>query len=158
MCSLWMKIGNEDNLNNGLNSYNSYRFKAFYDAIIAKYPHMNIMASAVSVGAQIGTSSADNHIYSRPDAFVAKYANYDHFSLTHKTLIGEYAVIRDNNLTGRLRYPSWIGTVSEAIFLIGAERNTDHIIGASYAPLLQNLNSAQWTVSLDLCSTWAFCY
>jgi alpha-N-arabinofuranosidase len=38
--------------------------------------------------------------------------------------------------------------VSEAVFLLGAERNADRIWGASFAPLLQNLNSYQWTPDL----------
>lgn len=41
---------------------------------------------------------------------------------------------------------AWIGSVGEAIFTLGAERNTDKIIGASYAPGFQNLNSYQWAV------------
>ena len=32
----------------------------------------------------------------------------------------------------RLAFPSWTGSVAEAVFLIGAERNSDFIIGASY--------------------------
>lgn len=44
-----------------------------------------------------------------------------------------------------------IGTVSEAVFLLGLERNSapNKIYGASYAPLLQNLNSFEWTVGLS---------
>lgn len=37
----------------------------------------------------------------------------------------------DWNMT-RLPFPIWIGSVSEAVFLIGAERNSDIILGASY--------------------------
>jgi hypothetical protein len=46
-------------------------------------------------------------------------------------------------------FPFWIGAVSEAVFMIGAERNAavDRVWGASYAPTLQNLNSYEWTVS-----------
>lgn len=43
-------------------------------------------------------------------------------------------------------YTYWIGAISEAVFLLGAERNSDKIFGSSFAPLLQNLNSFQWTV------------
>lgn len=59
----------------------------------------------------------------------------------------------------------WIGTVAEAVFLIGAERNADKIFGAAYvrhsqthyelfslilaqAPLFQNLDSYQWAPDL----------
>ena len=68
---------------------------------------------------------------------------------------GEYAVIEGNNASmasvdwssnrERLAFPSWEGSVAEAVFLLGAERNSDMIIGASYAPTLQNSNSYQWT-------------
>ena len=43
-------------------------------------------------------------------------------------------------------YPVWIGAVSEAIWSIGAERNTDAVVGMSYAPGFQNLNSYSWSV------------
>jgi alpha-L-arabinofuranosidase len=57
------KIGNEDNLNNGLSSYNSYRFTIFYNAIIAKYPNMKIIASTTSWTSQSGSSLGDDHEY-----------------------------------------------------------------------------------------------
>jgi alpha-N-arabinofuranosidase len=47
-----------------------------------------------------------------------------------------------------LQYPIWIGAVGEAIYTLGAERNGDIVIGASYAPGFQNLNNFQWGVSL----------
>lgn len=45
-------------------------------------------------------------------------------------------------------WPYWIGSVSEAIFVIGMERNADRVWGWSYAPVLQNLNSYQWSPDL----------
>lgn len=42
----------------------------------------------------------------------------------------------------------WIGSVAEAIFVLGAERNADRVWGLSYAPLLQNLNSYEWSPDL----------
>lgn len=42
----------------------------------------------------------------------------------------------------------WIGSVAEAIFILGAERNADRVWGLSYAPLLQNLNSYEWSPDL----------
>jgi len=47
-----------------------------------------------------------------------------------------------------LQYPIWVGAVGEAIYTLGAERNGDIVIGASYAPGFQNLNDFQWAVSL----------
>jgi alpha-N-arabinofuranosidase len=43
----------------------------------------------------------------------------------------------------RLIFPWWTGVVSEGLFTIGAEINSDVVIGASYAPLLYNLNGHQ---------------
>lgn len=36
----------------------------------------------------------------------------------------------------RSPFPFWIGSVAEAVFTIGSERNADKIIGASYVRLL----------------------
>jgi len=32
-------------------------------------------------------------------------------------------------------YPWWIGSVAEAVFLLGAERNADKILGTTYVRL-----------------------
>ena len=53
---------------------------------------------------------------------------------------GEYAAVQPNVPEGggvnwndsRWAYPEWIGTVAEAVFLVGAERNADKIFGAAY--------------------------
>lgn len=45
-------------------------------------------------------------------------------------------------------WPYWIGSVSEAVFVIGMERNADRVWGWSYAPVLQNLNSYEWSPDL----------
>lgn len=77
---------------------------------------------------------------------------FDNYPANRSTFIGEYASVQPNlegqssvNWTDvRWKFPYWIGTVSEAVFLIGAERNADKILGASYAPLFQNLDSYEW--------------
>lgn len=33
-------------------------------------------------------------------------------------------------------YPFWLGSVAEAVFLLGAERNADLIIGTTYVSLI----------------------
>jgi alpha-L-arabinofuranosidase len=105
----------------------------------------------VAVNPQIGNAGGDYHQYTRPDYFASQFNFFDHFPTAHKTLIGEYANVQPNapTLQGtdwdapKFEYPVWVGTVAEAVFLIGAERNTDQIIGAAYAPLFNNLNSYQ---------------
>lgn len=41
-------------------------------------------------------------------------------------------------------FPFWYGSVAEAIYLLSGERNSDKVIGASYAPGFMNLNRWQW--------------
>lgn len=41
-------------------------------------------------------------------------------------------------------FPFWYGSVAEAIYLLGAERNSQKIIGAAYAPGFMNMNDWQW--------------
>ena len=154
----YIEIGNEDNLNGGSDSYSAYRFSAFYDAIIAQYPDLIIIGSTIAYSPKPGSAYGDYHEYTRPDDFVLQYDYFDNSSTVHKTFVGEYAVIQPNDGTPsdganfdlpRSLWSTWIGSVSEAVFEIGLERNTDKILGASYAPLLQNLNSCEWSVSLS---------
>lgn len=165
----YVEIGNEDNLSNGLATYQAYRLQDFYNAIRAKYPNMTIMASTSPADLNgngnhqplPGNAVQDFHEYDRPDDFVSQFHLFDsdNWTTEHKTLIGEYATIEGNvagggpvdwsGATPRLEFPFWIGSVAEAVFSIGStERNTDKIIGMSYAPGFQNLNSAQWTPDL----------
>ncbi|KAI5275550.1 putative vacuolar segregation protein [Aureobasidium subglaciale] len=151
----YVEIGNEDNLGGGNASYSAYRLPMFTSAIKAVYPDITIIGSTPTVDPIPDYISLDYHEYSRPDNFVKEFNLFDHYNRSHPILIGEYAVIEPNNATmasvdwtsgaTRLAFPSWTGSVAEAVFLLGAERNSDFIIGASYAPTLQNLNSYQWT-------------
>ena len=149
----YVEVGNEDNLGAGGGSYPA-RFQMFYDAIKAKYPDMHVIASTVAY-ALPGDALGDYHEYTRPDYFVGQFNFFDQANATHKTLIGEYAVVQPNIAAGggvnwnnpRSPYPFWIGSVAEAVFLLGAERNADAILGASYAPLLQDISTSaayQW--------------
>lgn len=92
--------------------------------------------------------------------YPTQFGMWDNVNRSHPILIGEYATIQGNkaNATAevdwdgeaRLPYPIWIGAVAESIYTLGAERNGDIVIGASYAPGFQNTNSIQWAVSLSL--------
>lgn len=61
----------------------------------------------------------------------------------------------------KVKFPSWIGAVAEAVWSLGAERNGDAVVGMSYAPGFQNVNSYQWSVcfpsSLLLTALAIFC-
>lgn len=108
---------------------------------------MNVIASTAASTTKPGNSGQDDHQYSLPDLNVLSFNYFDQYTRDHKTFVGEFAAVQ-SNIPGdpsagvnwgaaKWVYPQWIGTVSEAIFLLGIERNTDKMIGASYAPLLQ---------------------
>lgn len=71
------------------------------------------------------------------------------------TVVGEYSVLsRDRaggvdweNGEGRFVYPTMVAALGEAIFALAMERNPQVVTLSSYAPLFQNFNSYQWTVS-----------
>lgn len=134
----YVEVGNEDMLSNGLESYKAYRFKAFYDAITAKYPDIQVLASTIDLTLP-ETAGGDYHLYDTPDNFVSKFNMFDSFAPEHPILLGEIAATSplngediDWNDTHFSLYPWWIGTVAEAVFLIGAERNADRVIGSTY--------------------------
>ncbi|KAH8593964.1 glycoside hydrolase superfamily [Bisporella sp. PMI_857] len=153
----YVEVGNEDHLGNASYSYSQYRFRAYNDAIKAKYPDITVISSTGDFTALAEGSATDFHQYARPDLKASQFGLWDHVATPdHLTLIGEYAVIQQNSATqqsvdwsaAKLRFPTWIGAVGETIFSFSAERNSPGILGSSYAPLLQNLNGYQWTPDL----------
>lgn len=46
---------------------------------------------------------------------------------------------------GRLAYPTLAGSVAEAAFMTGMERNSDVVFASAYAPSLQHIRNYQWT-------------
>ena len=155
----YVEVGNEDNLNGGEESYVTYRYQAFYDAITAKYPDIMVIASTTAIALPEPASTAagaDYHEYTRPDHFVSQFNYFDVNTSSHLTFIGEYATVQPNDPrqvgvdwnAPRMPFPFWVGTVAEAVFLLGAERNSGAMLGAAYAPTFQNLNSYEWAPDL----------
>jgi alpha-N-arabinofuranosidase len=71
--------------------------------------------------------------------------------LTDK-ITGEIAATEYNNGVGIdwgnthfSLYPWWLGSVAEAVFLLGAERNADKIIGTTYV----SFDLSLWPLSKD---------
>ncbi|TGO18286.1 hypothetical protein BTUL_0011g00920 [Botrytis tulipae] len=153
----YVEVGNEDNLSGGEPSYIAYRWPMFYNAIHAKYPDILVISSAqdlLSVGPP-HESATDFHQYLRPDDFAVQFDLFDNANRSYPILLGEYAVIQPNAngapvnwSAAKMDYGTWVGAVGEAIYLLGMERNGDIVIGASYAPGFQNINSFQWTPDL----------
>ncbi|GMF77586.1 unnamed protein product [Aspergillus oryzae] len=140
-----VEIGNEDMLGGGCESYVE-RFTAFYDAIHAAYPDLTIIASTdqssclpskLPEGAWV-----DYHNYNTADNLVKQFSQFDNKDRSVPYFIGEYSCQQDN------AWPFMQGSVAEAVYMIGIERNSDVVKMAAYAPLLQLVNSTQWTPNL----------
>lgn len=142
----YLEIGNEQH-----GELYAKRYNLFYDAIHAKYPQLKLIA-AMGIGDVDGQTLkymdhvqyADEHSYK--GAFWAM-GNYDHFDRyprdkEWKVYVGEYAT---NNGVGR---GNMIASLSDAVYIMGMERNGDLIKMSSYAPLLANVNDEDWPVNL----------
>jgi alpha-L-arabinofuranosidase len=137
----YAEIGNEDFFDQS-GSYNSYRFPMFYDAIKAAYPQLKIIATTPVTSRT--PDVIDDHYYSNdPDVIAGDAHTYDTTSRSGpKHLVGEFAVTQGAP-TGTLA-----GALGEAAFLTGLERDADVVLGASYAPLLVNVNADSWPTNL----------
>jgi alpha-L-arabinofuranosidase len=136
----YMEIGNE----NGGTPY-SQRWPLFVNAIHAKYPEIKFVVDRWQ-GGYPSTPKADivdEHFYDNPEFFMRQATHFDKYDRNGpKIFVGEYAVTQ-NTGKGNLR-----GAIGEAAFMTGLERNSDHVIMASYAPLLVNLNHRAWNPDL----------
>lgn len=85
----YVEVGNEDNLGGGGDSYESYRFQAFKDAINEKYPDILVFASTAAYDfAETEDAGEDYHQYTRPDYFVGQFGFFDSYTTGFKTMIG----------------------------------------------------------------------
>ena len=114
------------------------RYKPFYEAIKARYPQLQAIATSAVSSAPVDI--LDDHYYPDPDFFIAHHDHYDAAPRDgRKIFVGEFAAIV-NCGKGNLR-----AAVSEAAFLLGLERNPDLVRMASYAPLFKNVfHPAPW--------------
>lgn len=130
-----LEIGNE----NGGPVYDKH-YAQFYDAIKAKYPEVQIIANVWSgIPKSRGADLVDEHYYNTPDFFFRNAGKYDAYERTGpKVYVGEYAVTRG---CGR---GNLIGALGEAAFMTGMERNSDHVLMASYAPLFEHVGWKRW--------------
>ena len=135
----YLEIGNE----NGGTAY-SERYKLIFDAVKAKYPDIHTVAD-VWGGTPNGTpvETIDEHYYSDPGFFFRNANRYDTYDRKGpKVYVGEYAVTQGAGSGNH------IAAIAEAAFMTGMERNSDHVIMASYAPLFANVNAKAWNPDL----------
>ncbi|KAI5803760.1 glycoside hydrolase superfamily [Geopyxis carbonaria] len=148
----YVEIGNEDNLGGGKGSYSSYRFRLFEAAIKAAYPSITVMASTTEISPIPANAWLDYHIYGVPSQLVKNFNFFDHANRSHPIVVGEYAYIQDGSAVDwnapKAAFSTLQGAVSEAVYMLGLERNADIVRGAAYAPVLQNLAESQWSPDL----------
>jgi alpha-L-arabinofuranosidase len=137
----YVEVGNEDFFDKS-GSYDG-RFAQFYDAIRAKYPHIQIIATTPVKSRR--PDVVDDHFYRSAGDFEADTHHYDTYDRSGpKIFVGEYA-----SQEGRPT-PNLSGALGDAAFMTGFERNADVVVIASYAPLLVNINpsASQWGTNL----------
>ena len=144
----YVEIGNEDFLNNGAASYRGPegRFALFYNAIKAKYPDLQVIAT---VDPQVPHDVIDNHHYMSPYAAIRNAHLYDDADRNGpKIFEGEWASQERGAARGLT--PSFQCALSDAAFLTGLERNADIVVMTCYAPLFTRVNpgGSQWSTDL----------
>jgi alpha-N-arabinofuranosidase len=149
----FVEVGNEDQFDRNAGNYDG-RFAQFYDAIKAKYPKIQVIATTRVTGRT--PDVLDNHLYvgAGEVAMEGHFHDYDSRPRTGpKVFEGEWATRGSRTPT-----PNLADALGDAAFLIGLERNSDLVIMASYAPLFVNVSdvrggrggggSMQWTTDL----------
>jgi alpha-N-arabinofuranosidase len=137
----YVEIGNEDWFDKS-KSYDG-RYAQFYDAIKAKYPKLQLIATTPVNGHVVDV--VDDHYYRRAEQFFADTHHYDKADRNGpKIFVGEWAT-REGTPT-----PNMGGALGDAAWMTGMERNSDLIVLSSYAPLLVNVNPGgmQWQSDL----------
>ncbi len=137
----YVEIGNEDWFDKS-GSYDA-RYAQFYKAIKAKYPDLQLIATAPVSG--IRPDVLDEHYYLRASEFFNDATHYDKTDRNGpKIFVGEWAT-REGTPT-----PNFGAALGDAAWMTGLERNSDIVVMASYAPLLTNVNpgAMQWAPDL----------
>ncbi|HUA65451.1 MAG TPA: alpha-L-arabinofuranosidase C-terminal domain-containing protein [Alphaproteobacteria bacterium] len=143
----YIEVGNEDWFDRS-GSYDG-RFAQFYDAIKAKFPQLQLIATA-KVKSRV-PDLIDEHYYRSEEEMEAHALDYDKYSRSSPTKIfcGEWAT-RVGSPT-----PNMAGALGDAAWMTGMERNSDIVLISSYAPLFVNVSdvgerggSMQWRSDL----------
>jgi alpha-N-arabinofuranosidase len=141
----YIEVGNEDNFDRRDGGTYDGRFTQFFDAIKAKYPQLQVIATA-----KVTTRTPDlldEHYYRNSEDEMASHAHdYDDRprGTGPKVMCGEWAT-----RVGRPT-PNMSGALGDAAWMTGMERNSDLVILSSYAPLFVNVNPGgmQWPTDL----------
>jgi len=138
----YVEIGNEDNFDRS-GSYDA-RFTQFYDAIKARYPQLQLIATSREVKTRT-PDLYDDHYYRNAAGFYKDLQHYDKADRKGpKVFVGEWAT-REGAPT-----PNFQGALGDAAWMTSMERNSDLIVMHCYAPLFVNVNPGgmQWKTDL----------
>ena len=136
------------------------RYQRFADALKAKHPGIQLVASAGPSPAgplfeflwgrmrEMKADLVDEHYYQPPAWFLANATRYDTYERSGpKVFAGEYAAhVASPGRPGNRN--NWQAALAEAAFLTGLERNADVVRMASYAPLFAHVDAWQWAPDL----------
>jgi alpha-N-arabinofuranosidase len=137
----YVEVGNEDTFDKS-KSYD-VRYAAFYDAIKAKYPQLQLIATT-KVNGRI-PDLLDEHFYRSAKEMQRDAGHYDKLDRKGpKIFVGEWAT-REGAPT-----PNLNAALGDAAWLTGLERNSDLVVMSAYAPLLTNVSKGAMQWSPDL--------
>ena len=147
----YVEVGNED----GFDLSGSYdgRFAQFYDAIKAKYPSLQIIATVGGkdwLGQRVPITKrkpevVDEHYYRSAFDMESDADHYDNYDRKGPHIfVGEWAT-REGSPT-----PNFNAALGDAAWMTGMLRNSDIVIMSSYAPLFVNVNPGGMQWSSDL--------
>ena len=137
----YVEIGNEDWFDRS-GSYDG-RYAQFHDAIRARYPKLQIIATAPVRSRK--PDMVDDHYYRTARDMERDVHHYDAADRTGpKIFVGEWASTEGSPT------PTLQAALGDAAWLTGMERNSDLIPIECYAPLLVNVNpgARQWGTNL----------
>ncbi|KAJ5366732.1 hypothetical protein N7541_000673 [Penicillium brevicompactum] len=145
-----IEIGNEDDLTHGCETYPD-RFNQIYKAIHDKYPHITLIASNGDYKCLPSPLPKDViidlHLYRKPDEFVKLFNQFDNQPRNQSVMIGEFGC-RNTSIAEGEYWPYMQGSCSEAVYMIGMERNSDIVKMTTYAPMLQHFDFVSWSPTL----------
>ena len=137
----YVEIGNENFTERYLDNYNY-----IYNRLKKEYPQLVFLNTlGIDDARRFGlkTDMIDPHWYVDPDYFYNNRTIFDNVPRGDFDIyVGEYAV---NNGVGTGNMDA---ALSEAVFMMDMERNSDIVKMASYAPLITNDHAPNWTCNL----------
>ena len=135
----YVEIGNEDFFDRS-GSYEG-RFAQMAKAIREKYPQLKIIATTPVTS--IKPDLVDDHLYASSSSMLRQWNRYDPGSGNPdgrkadgiKVFMGEWAT------QGGSPTPNLMSALTDAVFVMGLERNSDDVLMECYAPLFANVNA-----------------